>query len=89
MLKSPVETCIQNVYNLCVRQVITSAHLYTAPTLKAYNPKTMWVKATSYAQSMDSFTPGIPTGFFQNLPPLIHYLSPLSTAPTIKKNKKK
>lgn len=88
-LKNPVGKCIKNVYNLCVQQVKSSAYLYTTPMQNSYIPKSMWVKAGSLAHNIDSFTPAIPTGILAKLPQLNSHLYTLSTAPTIKKNKKK
>lgn len=80
---------VKNVYSLCVDGVVTSAHSYT-PLASHYQLTTNTsVQPALYTTFINSFTPPSYTAFLTNLPLINTYLYTLSTAPIIKKNKKK
>ena len=80
---------VKNVYSLCVEGVTTSVQSYTGSLLTMLKATWVRVQPTGYTQTMDSFTPGSYTANFGNFNLLNVHLYTLSTAPTIKKNKKK
>lgn len=80
---------VKNVYSLCVEGVVNSAQSYTGSLKASLQAIQIGVQPTFSTNTLDSFTPGLYTANFYRLPDTDYYLSTLSTAPTIKKNKKK
>lgn len=86
---STSQTWVKNVYSLWVTGGVTGAHLYTPSTAYQLLPTTLRVQPTVITTFLNSFTPYSYTAIFSDLTDINYHLSPLSTAPTIKKNKKK
>ena len=80
---------VKNVYSLCVEGVVNRVQSYTAQLQSTICHLRLRVQPTSFTHSLDSFTPALYTANFPNLTDTNTYLYTLSTAPTIKKNKKK
>jgi hypothetical protein len=84
-----LNTWVKNVYSLCLQCIKTSAKLYTTPTLIANISHQVRVQPKLLTHNLNSFAPLIYTPKNYHLTPTNRPLSTLSTAPTIKKNKKK
>jgi hypothetical protein len=78
---------VKNVHSLCVEGVVTRAQSYTGMYKTFTQSFTVWVKAPSFAQVIDTFPPSLYTPIFHQLPDKNSQLSTLSTAPIIKKKR--
>lgn len=82
-------TWVKNVYSLCVEGVVNRAQSYTDTYKSTFTPNLTRVQPTTFTQLVDSFAPFVYTANFRYFNLLNAHLYTVSTAPTIKKNKKK
>lgn len=80
---------VKNVYSLCVEGVVNSAQSYTVSTTSTQSPIDIRVQPQVIPLFLNSFTPYSYTAIFTRLHLLFTHLYTVSTAPIIKKNKKK
>ena len=76
---------VNNVYNLCMPHGISSVQKFTSWQYTALHPLKASVKPQLIPKFIPSFPPIHSTVNFRLLPLVIRWLSPLSTAPIIKK----
>ena len=70
-----------------VQGVVTRANLYTGMYKTLTQGFSVWVKAPSFAQVVDTFPPSLYTTNFSQITDTNYQLSTLSTAPIIKKKR--
>lgn len=80
---------VKNVYNLCLHQPTTRGNQSTPHLLPTSNYLLARAQPTTFTQLLNTFAPSLSPTPSPQLPDTNLHLSPLSTPPTIKKNKKK
>jgi len=80
---------VKNVHSLCVEGVVTSAYSYTGTLSSSEISSVIRAQPSLITSFLNSFTPYSYTAFFTQFNLLITHLYTVSTAPIIKKNKKK
>lgn len=83
------QTWVKNVYNLCAHHVLTRVQPSTPLHIALNFPTYLRAQPQLIPTFTNSFTPYSYTAYFSSLPLIHTHLYTVSTAPTIKKNKKK
>ena len=84
-----IRAWVKNVYNLCVHRVLTRVQPSTALLTTLTQAVRLRVQPQLIPKLTNSFAPYSYTALFSPLPLVNTHLYTVSTAPTIKKNKKK
>ena len=85
----PFLTWVKNVYSLCVEGVVTGVQSYTGSLRTTLQASTARAQLPFFTHLIPTLQPTLYTAKNRQLTPTSYHLYTLSTAPTIKKNKKK
>ena len=80
---------VKNVYSLCLQSTKTRGYLSTPQLLTTNNHSSTRAQLPFFTHFIPTLQPAVYTAKNSQLTPINYHLYTLSTAPTIKKNKKK
>ena len=80
---------VKNVYSLCVERVVNGVRSYTTHQQTTINQLPTRAQLPFFTHLIPTLQPTLYTAKNHQLTPTSYHLYTLSTAPTIKKNKKK